>query len=102
MKIPSTALLNVPRTTSPAPWMAVAAAFMGLVVCFVVGIVLAFVFAALVAPVVVVPVPVAEVWAWVLGLVLVFMVAVFFFKFAVVLGYTKFLRPWGLEIEIEV
>jgi hypothetical protein len=29
--------LNVPRTTSPAPWTAAAAAFMGFVVCFEVG-----------------------------------------------------------------
>jgi hypothetical protein len=37
LKAPSMALLNVPRTTSPAPWMAAAAAFMGFVVCFEVG-----------------------------------------------------------------
>lgn len=54
LKAPSTALLNVPLTTSPAPWTAAAAALMGLVVVFEVGIVFALFVVAPVGPVVLV------------------------------------------------
>lgn len=74
LKAPSTALLKVPRTTSPTPWTAAAAALMGFVVCLEVGTV----FGPVPAPVVVV--------------VLVFMVVISVCKGFEISGFLQDLR----------